>query len=164
MVYFFYFKRIVAIRVFVTLLYLGSLYFLIYYQLVFLLVLFLLLYLVIGFDFLMCEWRNCYLAYKKKPILEIKEDYFIDHRLNLIIHWKDVSKVEIKHLKSDYHAVVYQLKNEDIIKRQLQKVYQKWRYNLLGATWYSAFHLVQIKTTKNELFECMEQYRKKANK
>ncbi|MGQ8869530.1 hypothetical protein [Myroides sp. TSA_177.3] len=164
MVHFFYFKRIVTIRFFITLLYLGSLYFLIYYQPAFLLVLFLLLYLVIGFDFLMCEWRNCYLAYKKKPILEIREDYFIDHRLNLIIHWKDVSKVEIKHLKSGYYVVVYQLRNEDIIKRQLQKFYQKWHYNLLGAMWYSAFHLVQIKTIKNELFECMEQYQKEANK
>ena len=146
-----------------TLMYIGCLFFLVYYQPVVLLALFLLFFMITGLDLLLREWRTCYLVYKKRPVLEIGETCFIDHRLKLKIRWDEVVKVELKHFKSGYYGIVYHVRDEEVLKQQLQKVYQKWLYWVVGAKRYSTLHLYQIKANKYELFERMEQYHKKAN-
>ncbi|WP_158963064.1 hypothetical protein [Myroides fluvii] len=164
MTHLFYFKRKTRIQIGVTLTYIGGLFFLVYYQPVVLLALLLLFFMIIGLNLLVCEWRTCYLVYHKMPALEVGATCFIDHRLKLKIPWDEVVEVELKHFKSGYYGIVYQVREERVIKKQLQKPYQKWLCGVIGVKRYSTLHLYRINANKYELFERMEQYQKKAPK
>lgn len=64
-----------------------------------------------------------------KPSIELTEDYFIDHTSGKKIHWKNVSQIRMKHLKSK-KFVCFDLKDLDSYVSQSKSLVDKFLYKL----------------------------------
>lgn len=157
-----YFKRRNIFCLNITLFYLGGVFFLIYFQPVLLIVIFLVIFMLIGLDFLIREWKTMYLTYSGIPALELTKDHYMDNCLMVKIQWTDIVDIKVKHMGKGYYGIQYEFKNDNVLYVQLQRPYSRWMYLLVGATVYSQLHLVRVKADRDELFERMKDYHKKA--
>ncbi len=148
---------------FITLLYIGGILFMVYYTKAMLIVGFpLLAYMYLGQNHLRDELRYLKCLFKRTPIIELTEEYFIDYKNNIRFKWLDIKDVVFYSSVRTGNYIYIKLKDATTYHKQRNKLYDIWNRKIFGDVEEYRIPLAEIIGNNEEIFETIKKYHRAA--
>ncbi len=96
--------------------------------------------------------RNLHRSATKKPVIEITDEYFVNHINNTKIHWKNINKISLSG-GGLYQAIRFDLRNRKKYINQIKNPVHKFFFILAPDVANIQFGLSYIKGNNDKIFE-----------